>query len=112
MFSQWDVVKVRINPADRDEHPAIVLSREEACRDSRKQMVNVLYGTSRRPAEALPVLAVQLNGADGLERASVFDCAQIYLVQKSKVSQVIGRVTAERRRQVSRKIVEAYRLPL
>lgn len=112
MLSQWDIVKIRINPADRDEHPAIVLSRDEACRDSRKLMVNVLYGTSRRPAEALPILAVVLNGADGLERATVFDCAQIYLVQKSKVSGVIGRVTAERRRHVSRKIVEAYRFLL
>jgi hypothetical protein len=74
--------------------------------------VNVLYGTSRRPANEIPLLAVQLNGADGLERPSVFDCAQIYLVHKAKVSGLLGRVTAERRRQVSRKMVEAYRLIL
>lgn len=55
---------------------------------------------------------MQLNGADGLEWATIFDCAQIYRVKKAKVSGVMGRVTVERRRQVSRKIVEAYRLIL
>lgn len=25
---QWDIVKVRVNPGDKDEHPAVVLSRE------------------------------------------------------------------------------------
>ena len=112
MFSQWDIVRVRINSTDKDEHPAIVLSRAEACSDPRRQTINVLYGTTRQPAEGVPLLAVQLNGADGVERATVFDCAQIYVVSKAKVSGVLGRVTAERRRQVSRKIVEAYRLIL
>ncbi|MBI4663767.1 MAG: type II toxin-antitoxin system PemK/MazF family toxin [Verrucomicrobia bacterium] len=112
MFSQWDIVWVRINPTDKDEHPAIVLSRAEACSDPRRQTVNVLYGTTRRPAEGVPLLAVQLNGADGVECATIFDCAQIYVVSKAKISGVIGRVTVERRRQVSRKIVEAYRLIL
>lgn len=112
MFTQWDIVRVRINPDDRDEHPAVVLSREEACLDPRHRMINVLYGTTRRPADGIPALAVQLNGSDGLERPSLFDCAQIYLVQKIKVSSVLGRVSPVRRRQIGRKIVESYRLPL
>jgi mRNA-degrading endonuclease toxin of MazEF toxin-antitoxin module len=112
MTSQWDIVRVRINPEDRDEHPAIVLSREEACRDERRRSLNVLYGTTRRPADGIPQLAVQLNGADGLERATLFDCAQIYLVQKAKISGSMGRVSSERRRQISRKIAEAFRLIL
>jgi hypothetical protein len=37
MFSQWDITRVRINPTDKDEHPAIVLSRVEACTDPRRQ---------------------------------------------------------------------------
>src|SRR5438309_848738 len=106
MFSQWDIVRVRINPTDKDEHPAIVLSREEACHDVRRQTVNVLYGTSRRPADDIPVLAVQLNGADGLERATVFDCSQMYIVNKTKVTAVIGRMAVERRRTISQRIIE------
>jgi len=112
MFSQWDIARIRINPEDRDEHPAIILSRDEACRDERRRLLNVLYGSTRRPAEGVPELAVQLNGADGLDRPSLFDCAQIYLVQKAKIGPVFGRVTPERRRQIGRKLVMAYRLPL
>ena len=48
---QWDVVKVRINPEDRDEHPAVIISPEELCADLRKTKLNVLYGTTRRPGE-------------------------------------------------------------
>ncbi len=44
---QWDVIKVRINPEDRDEHPAVVVSPEELCADPRKRRINVLYGSPR-----------------------------------------------------------------
>lgn len=30
---QWDVVRIRINPNDRDEHPAVVLTCDEFCTD-------------------------------------------------------------------------------
>ena len=46
---QWDIVRVRIRPEDRDEHPAVVLACDEFCSDPEKAMVNVLYGTTRRP---------------------------------------------------------------
>jgi len=41
---QWDVVKVRINPEDRDEHPAVIVSPDEICSDSRRTKLNLLYG--------------------------------------------------------------------
>lgn len=46
---QWDVVKVRINPTDRDEHPAIILSADEIA-GGRADRVNILYGSTKRPA--------------------------------------------------------------
>ncbi len=111
-FSQWDVVKVRINPGDRDEHPAVILSREEICADDRKALVNVLYGTTKRPADQKSETEVQLNSAEGLERATLFSCAHIYTVHRGKISQHLGRVAVERRRQVARAIVSLYRFPL
>jgi mRNA-degrading endonuclease toxin of MazEF toxin-antitoxin module len=111
-FSQWDVVKVRINPGDRDEHPAVVVSREEVCADERKGLVNVLYGSTKRPADQKSETEVQLNGADGLERLTLFSCAHLYTVHRSKISLRMGRVTPERRRQIGRAIVALYRLPL
>jgi PemK-like, MazF-like toxin of type II toxin-antitoxin system len=109
---QWDVVKVRVNPNGKEEHPAIVLSREEFCTDARRRTVNVLYGTTRRPGLEPEILDVVLNGADGLERPTLFTCGHFFTVPKEKISAYLGRVALERRRQIGRKVVEAFRLPL
>lgn len=108
---QWDIVRVRLNPRDRDEHPAVVISCEEDCLDPRVARVNVLYGSKRAPAAATEPWQVQLNGADGLDHATVVDCGLFYLVNKSACATTIGRVGVERRRQVGRKICEILRLP-
>ncbi len=109
---QWDVVRVRINPADKDEHPAVVLSCDEFCADARRMMLNVLYGTTRRPADSPDHYEATLNGADGLERPTLVNCGHLYTVDRRKITGRIGRVSAERRRQIGRKIVTTYRLPL
>ena len=111
-ISQWDVLRVRINPEDRDAHPAVLISREELCRDERKSRLNVLYGTTRRPGDTPDPLEVQLNGADGLERPTLFTCAHLYTINRRNITEVMGRVTSERRRQIGRRIAEAFRLPL
>ena len=112
VLHQWDIVKVRINPEDRDEHPAVVISPEELCVDLRKTKLNVLYGTTRRPSEAPSAHEVVLNGADGLEHPTLVGCAYFYGVDRRKITANIGRVAQERRRQVGRKIVASLRLPL
>lgn len=109
---QWDIVRVRINPEDRDEHPAILFSPDELCTDIRKTKLNALYGSSRRPGDALRPQEVQLNGADGLERPTVFGCAYLFGVDRRKITGVIGRVSIERRRQIGRKLVATFRIPL
>jgi len=109
---QWDIVKVRIHMEDRDEHPAVVLSREEYCGDARQHRLNVLYGTTRRPTEAVGPLEVFLDEADGLNQGTLFSCGHFFTVSKEKISRITGRVSVERRRQIGRRIVEAYRLPL
>ena len=109
---QWDVVKVRINPEDRDEHPAVIISPEELCADLRKTKLNVLYGTTRRPGENPRPHDVVLNGADGLEHQTLVGCAYFYGVDRRKITGSMGRVALEHRRQIGRKIVASYRLPL
>ena len=69
-FHQWDVVKVRVRPEDRDEHFCIVLSPDEVCRDGRKALVNILAGSTLRPADTVSRHEVVLNGADGLDRTT------------------------------------------
>jgi mRNA-degrading endonuclease toxin of MazEF toxin-antitoxin module len=109
---QWDIVKVRINPDDRDEHPAVIVSPDELCADERKSKLNVLYGSTRRPAQTVRPFEVVLNGADGLERPTVFNCVYFYGVDRRKFTANLGRVSRERRRQIGRTVVASYRFPL
>jgi len=108
---QWDIVRVRINPKDRDAHPAVVLSCEEDCQDPEFLRVNVLYGSKKAPAQRIDPWQVLLNGADGLDFQTAVDCGVFYLVLKSSCSPVVGSVGLERRRQMGRKINEILRLP-
>lgn len=109
---QWDIVKVRINPADRDEHPAIIVSPDELCADPHKTKLNVLYGTTRRPGQAARPHEVVLNGVDGLDHATVFNCVYFFGIDRQKIASTLGRVTGERRRQIGRTVVASYRFPL
>jgi mRNA-degrading endonuclease toxin of MazEF toxin-antitoxin module len=111
-FHQWDVVKVRLRPDDRDEHYCVVISADEFCADERKPLVNVLTGSTRRPAATADPHEVTLNGADGLERSTLFNCGHFHQINRLKITRVTGRVTPERRRQIGRRIVATYRLPL
>jgi hypothetical protein len=112
VLTQWDVVRVRILPEDRDEHPAVLISPPEVCADPQKRRVNVLYGTTRRPAQAARAHEIILNGADGLDHATMFSCAHIYTVERALITARLGEVSRERRRQLGRAIVATYRLPL
>ncbi len=109
---QWDIVYVRIRPDDRDEHPAVVLTCDDFCADERRHALNVLYGTTRRPSAAPETYEITLNGADGLDHPTLFNCGHLYTIDRRKISTVKGRVTPERRRQIGRKIIATYRLPL
>lgn len=111
-LAQWDIVKVRINPNDRDEHPAILISPPEVCADEKKTRLNVLYGTTRRPGFAIQPHEAQLNGADGLEHATLFSCGHLYTIDRAIISARMGSVTYERRRQIGRKIIGTFRLPM
>jgi hypothetical protein len=107
---QWDVVKVRINPGDRDEHPAIVVSSDEVCASAPR--INVLYGSTRRPGQpARPHQAV-LNGVDGLDHPTLFGCGHFYPIAPDSIIGRYGSVATARRREIARKIIAAYRLPL
>ena len=99
---QWDVVRVRIRPEDRDEHPAIVVSCDDFCLSPHRYALNVLYGTTRRPGSSLDPYELVLNGADGLERPTVFSCGHLYTIDRRKIAAILGRVAPERRRQIGR----------
>ena len=109
-LTQWDVVRVRIRPTDKDLHPAVILSRADVCRDTRITTVNVMYGTTRRPSSAAGATDVVLNGADGLERPTLVNCDHLYTVRKDSIESRLGCVTFERRRALSRTLHRAFAL--
>lgn len=111
-LEQWDIVRFRINAADRDLHPGVVISAPEWCADDQKLRLNVLACSKRVPAEGARAHQVLLNGADGLEFASVCGCEFVHVVTRASVQSVIGRVSPVRRRVIARKVVEVLRLPL
>lgn len=106
---QWDVVKVRVNPNDRDEHPAIILSNDEVA-GGRWPKVNVLYGTTKRPAEPILPGQILLDEADGCDHLTVFDCAFFPVVHKSAITTRLGKVSANRRRPLHQTIAASLRL--
>jgi mRNA-degrading endonuclease toxin of MazEF toxin-antitoxin module len=109
-FTQWDIVRARINENDRDEHPAVVLSPPEVCAAAGAGKVNILYCTKLKPAEPVPNHRVYLNSADGLEFKTTASCLFVHTIAKARASAVIGRVSPERQRQIARRLREVFRL--
>ena len=107
---QWDVVKVRVNPNDRDEHPAVILSPDEVAGDPRYPKVNVLYGTTKRPRDSVRFGQFILDTADGCEHLTVFDCIFFPVVRKDQISAKLGSVTAARRRPLHQTLAATLRL--
>jgi mRNA-degrading endonuclease toxin of MazEF toxin-antitoxin module len=106
-FGQWDVVKVRVYDTDRDEHLVVVISPDEICEKGTR--INVLYGSTKRPAEPLRPCHVLLNGADGFERQTAIDCTFFHVVPKTKITAVAGKVAHARRREIQRQVNAALR---
>jgi hypothetical protein len=110
ILHQWDVVKVRINPNDRDEHPAIILSPAEVVTSDRVDRVNVIYGTTKRPAIELWPGQIVLDEADGCDGLTVFDCLLFPVVKKSAITAKLGSVSSARRRHLHQTLAAVLRL--
>ena len=111
-IEQWDIVRFRINSADRDLHPGVVISAPEWCADDRRARLNVLACSKRPPADGAKPHQVLLNGSDGLEFPTVCGCEFFHIIARENVTEKIGRVSPARRRAIGRKLNEVLRLPL
>jgi len=88
-------------------HPVLLISAQ--ARIDRKQALVVLKGTTMRPGQPFKVDALQatLDREDGLETETRFDCDLLYTLEKKDITQKRGEVVSlERRRDISRKIVQ------
>ncbi len=94
---------------DPHGHPLIVFSNDEACVDVNRASINVLFGSTRRPALGNRPFEIICDEADGFDRPTVIDCSRIYFISKEKLGRQLGTVSRVRRAQVCRKIAEVYR---
>ena len=72
---QWDTWMTSGDEQDPHGHPLIILTNDEACADGRRASMNVLFGSTKRPAIATRPFEIICDEADGFERATVIDCS-------------------------------------
>lgn len=88
-----------------------MVSNSERC--ERKREIVVLMGTTLRPGQPFKTDALQITlGPDeGLQFPTRFDCDLFYTLDRSQITQRRGEVLShERRRDISRKMVQALTL--
>jgi len=106
---QWDIFLFPF--LEEAPHPAVILSNDERCANSNFETVNALICTSvRLNRDAKPYEAI-LDERDGLDWKTAVRCDVVYLLPKAHFRELRGVVTAQRRREISKKIAFSLRLP-
>lgn len=86
-------------------HPCVVVSNQRRI-DAKQKLVilkcQTLYAGDAPPME----LEAVLDEADGMERRTVCTCDLLFTAKKSELSNKRGAVSVERRREISRKIIQ------
>jgi hypothetical protein len=101
---RWDIIFVRADDKDSTGHPGVVLSAPDMLDDPKHHRINVVMGSKKSPAYPAEPRHVLLNGADGLEFLTLIDCGFVVVARKASILRLVGSVTLERRREISRKI--------
>jgi mRNA-degrading endonuclease toxin of MazEF toxin-antitoxin module len=112
MSRQWETWMTRGDEQDPHGHPLIVFSNDEASSDANRASLNVLFGSTKRPAAAIRPFEIVCDEADGFEKSTMIDCSRIYFISKEKLGRRLGSVSRARRVQACRKIAEVFRLVL
>jgi mRNA-degrading endonuclease toxin of MazEF toxin-antitoxin module len=102
---QWDIFLFPFT--EELPHPVIILSTDERAA-SRRHVNGIICVTLRgRP---LALHEVLLDKMDGLDWESAVRCDLIHLLERDRFLEPRGRVTADRQIQISRKLIECFRL--
>ena len=106
---QWEIY---LFPFGQEKpHPAVIISNDERCLNNDLEYVNALICTSARLSREAKKNEVILNAADGLDWKTAVRCDVVYLLPKVEFQERRGKVTAQRRVAIARKIAETLRLP-
>jgi hypothetical protein len=109
-MNQWEIWTY---PFPTGDHPAVILSPPELCTNNDVDELNVLFASSARPINRDPKYhEVLLDENDGLDWKTVVRCQRIYLVKRGALKGKRGLVSSSRRREIARKLLEVFRLPI
>lgn len=102
---QWDIFLFPFT--EEQPHPVVILSIDERA-GARKNVNGLLCVTLRgRP---LGLHEVLLDRADGLDWETAVRCDLIHLLERNRFLERRGRVSEDRQIQISRKLIELFRL--
>lgn len=87
-------------------HPCVIVSHPD--RADRKNPVEVIMCSSQRATRAAETHEIILDTADGLDWQTICKCDVIYALPKTELKAKRGEVTADRRKQIVRKIISAH----
>ena len=102
---QWDIFLFPFT--EELPHPVVILSTDE--RAGARQNVNGLLCVSLR-GRPLVLNEVLLDKADGLDWESAVRCDLVHLLARDRFLERRGGVIPERQIQISRKLIECFRL--
>lgn len=89
-------------------HYFVLISGTERCQNPQLAYVNgLLCVTLRGQPKRVDVV---LNGADGLDHATVCDCSYFYSLPKSQLKEKLGTVGHERQQQIKQRLRDVLRL--
>lgn len=104
-MKQWDIFLFPFT--EELPHPVVILSIDE--RAGSRKHVNGLLCVSLR-GRPLSLTEVLLDQADGLDWESAVRCDLIQLLERDRFQERRGSVISERQIQISRKVIECFRL--
>jgi mRNA-degrading endonuclease toxin of MazEF toxin-antitoxin module len=87
-------------------HPVVIVSH--SARAERRDFVEVLDCTSQRASRVPAPNEVRLDEADGLDGPTLCKCDCIFAVPREELKRQRGTVSAERRRQIVRAIIQSH----
>ena len=107
-MKQWDIF---LYPFPQENpHPVVILSIDEWCENQDLSRVNGLLCTSAQLNRGPKKNEVILDEVDGLDWKTGVRCDFIYALPKIDFRDQRGAVSLTRRREISRKLAECFRL--
>lgn len=100
---QWDIYLFPFE--EEGPYPAVIISVDERCANSRLTVVNALYCRSIRPDRPAKIIEVPIGVEEGLDRPTAVNCELIRALPKDQFLERRGHIVSGSRRQaIARKI--------